>query len=115
MNYDEQDDDLKPKKKAPRTAWAPGVSGNPAGRPKGTKNRTTEEMRKLIQQVISGQLQNFDTDLDKMNDFNRWVVIDKLIKYFMPSLTKTEIEGELNTEMKITVEYEDTKKEDSHD
>jgi hypothetical protein len=33
----------KPKKKSRLTPWQPGQSGNPAGRPVGTKNRITQQ------------------------------------------------------------------------
>lgn len=102
---------ITPKRQAPKTAWKKGQSGNPAGRPKGSKNKTTEQIRNLIQEVISGQLVNFDKDLDSMNDFNRWAIIDKLAKYFMPTLTKAEVNGDINTVSEIVIKREYKKPE----
>ncbi len=36
------------KKKAPPHAWGPGVSGNPAGKPKGAKHKTTVAIEALL-------------------------------------------------------------------
>ena len=37
------DGDLTPKKQGLRAAWEPGRSGNPAGRPRGSRNKLSEE------------------------------------------------------------------------
>jgi hypothetical protein len=41
------------KRPAPKTAYAPGVSGNPRGRPKGVKNKVTSEVRQIAQGLLS--------------------------------------------------------------
>lgn len=38
-------------KKAPPHAWPPGVSGNPKGRPKGSRNHTT----RIVQELLDGE------------------------------------------------------------
>ncbi|MCZ2097331.1 MAG: DUF5681 domain-containing protein, partial [Anaerolineae bacterium] len=59
---------MAPKKsrgrRPPATAWAPGQSGNPAGRPRGTRNRATllaealldGEVDAIVRRVIDGAL-----------------------------------------------------------
>lgn len=51
-------------RRPPATAWAPGQSGNPAGRPRGTRNRATiiaealfdGEVDAIVRRVIAGAL-----------------------------------------------------------
>ena len=37
------------KRKAPSKAWKPGQSGNPAGKPRGTRNKATEMVLQLME------------------------------------------------------------------
>jgi len=77
------------------------------GRKKGSKNRTTEEIRNFIQKVVDKNLDHLEQDLEAMNATNRWVVIDKLTKYFLPALTKNDNNNLNSGEVTITVKYED--------
>ncbi len=90
-----------------KTQFKKGTSGNPAGKPKGAKNRTTEEIRNFIQQVVDKNLVNLEADLSLMNATNRWTVIDKLTKYFLPALSKNDNNNINSGDVSITVKYED--------
>jgi hypothetical protein len=90
------------------TAFKPGQSGNPDGRPKGSKNRTTEELRQHIQTVLDGQYDKLQADLDSMNPFQRVMMSEKLTKYFLPQLSKGEDKVEHSGQVKVIVTYEDT-------
>lgn len=90
------------------TAFKPGQSGNPDGRPKGSKNRTTEELRQHIQTVLDGQYDKLQADLDSMNPFQRVMMSEKLTKYFLHQLSKAEDKVEHSGEVKVIVTYEDT-------
>ena len=89
-----------------KTSYKAGESGNPKGKPKGAKNRSTEEIRQFIQRVVDKNLDHLEEDLEAMNPTNRWVIIDKMTKYFLPALTKND-NNNLNTgEVTIKVVYE---------
>lgn len=88
--------------------WQKGVSGNAAGRPKGSKNKTTEEIRKFIQEIVSGELNNFEEDLNGMNPFQRWMILEKVCRYFMPQLTK--VDADVKGDVKIEVSFEDVER-----
>lgn len=85
-----------------------GESGNPKGRPKGTKNRTTEEIRQFLQQVVDKNLDNLETDLEKMNVTNRWMILNKITDKFLPNLSKNDNQNENSGEITIKVEYTST-------
>jgi len=78
------------------------------GRKKGSLNRTTEEIRTFIQQIVDKNLANLETDLSNMNPTNRWIILDKITKYFLPALTKNDNNNMNSGEVKITVEYQDS-------
>ena len=83
-----------------KNQFKPGESGNPNGRPKGTKNRTTTEIRNHIQTVLDGQYEKLESDLNGMNPFQRVMMVEKLTKFFLPALAKndndTNVSGEIN-------------------
>lgn len=90
-----------------------GESGNPTGRKKGSKNRSTEEIRTFLQAIVNNNLSNLEADLVKMNPTNRWVIIDKLTKYFLPALTKNDNNNSNTGEITIKIEYENPNDEPS--
>lgn len=47
--------DEEQEKKAPGKPWQPGQSGNPAGRPKGSKNSATLMQQELTEQLLSNK------------------------------------------------------------
>jgi hypothetical protein len=77
------------------------------GRPKGSKNRTTEEMREFIQKVVDKNFERLEEDLDKMNPTNRWTIIQKITQYFMPILSKNDNNNNMTGDITINVKYID--------
>lgn len=77
------------------------------GRKKGSKNRSTEEIRSFIQKVVDNNLTNLEQDLERMNPTNRWVILDKLTKYFLPALSKNDNNNVNSGEIEIKVTYSD--------
>ena len=47
----------RPKRKAPKSAWKRGCSGNPAGRPKGSLNKSTISARRLAQAYLNAAVE----------------------------------------------------------
>lgn len=91
-----------------RKLFKKGESGNPNGRPKGSKNRTTEELRMMLKQIIDDNLDDLYDDIRKMKPIPRAMILEKLIKYNIPALTKNDNLNNNSGEIKITVEYTDT-------
>lgn len=93
-------DNLKPRKK-----------GDPkpvnAGRKKGTPNKSTEEIRKQIQNIVSKKLDVFEDDLSKMNPFQQWQILEKVTKYFLPALNKNDDTLTHTGGININVTFED--------
>jgi hypothetical protein len=73
-----------------------GQTGNPNGRPKGTPNKTTMEMKELITGFLSNNLETIQRDFDQLEPAKRFEVLDRLMKYVLPS--RSEIKQEIETD-----------------
>lgn len=91
----------------PKKLYKKGESGNPNGRPKGSPNRSTEEIRQFIKNVVDNNFQRLEDDLDKMSPTNRWIILQKLAQYFMPTLSKNDNMNHNSGEITIKVKYQD--------
>lgn len=67
-----------------------GKTGNPNGRPKGTPNKVTSEMKSWIQQLIDGNRKQLEKDLKALDPAERWRVVEKLMSYVVPKMQSVE-------------------------
>ena len=63
-----------------------GKTNNPAGRPKGTPNKITKELRALFKNFISNELENLPELLDGLEPKDRLDVLIKLLPYALPKV-----------------------------
>jgi hypothetical protein len=70
------------------------------GRPKGAPNKTTAELRLMINQIISTNLETIQEDIKKLTPKNRIDVIINLLQFVTPKMkttnTNTEDEGKFS-------------------
>lgn len=66
------------------------TKGNP-GRPKGSKNRATAELRERFQILLDKNIDNLQKDLDKLEPKDRINAILNLSQYVLPKLKAHEI------------------------
>lgn len=80
-----------------------GISGNPAGRPLGAKTKRTSEIKALVQEFVSSNLETLQADFDALEPKDRLAFIEKLLKFVIPTQSANEInvnalsESELDT------------------
>jgi Family of unknown function (DUF5681) len=67
-----------------------GQSGNPTGRKKGAPNRTTEQLRSLIQSFIEDNWQRVQKDFDSMKPNERLSFLNSLLRFVLPEPTSFE-------------------------
>ncbi len=74
-----------------------GESGNPAGRPQGAKDRTQKETKVIFQQIVEGNIENFQSWIDevaKRNPERAFDMVVKLMEFTLPKLKAVELTGE---------------------
>jgi len=92
-----------------------GKTNNPNGRPKGSPNRTTAEMKELINRFLSDNLENLQKEFDRLEPKDKLYFIEKIMKYVLPQQSSTveEIdvskleEAELDNLINRIIEKED--------
>lgn len=67
-------------------------SNNPSGRPKGTPNKMTAEVREIIKDLTSYYFNSgeFNRDFKKLEPKDRVTVIERLLKYQIPTLSSID-------------------------
>ena len=65
--------------------YKPGQSGNPAGKKKGTPNRTTEQLRAAVQAFIEKNFDSIQVEYDQIKKPSEKLnFIVSLLKYILP-------------------------------
>ena len=62
-----------------------GISGNPEGRPRGKGNKTTEQVRQLLQAFIEGKIDELETIWQDLDPWQKLQFIDRLLKHTLPA------------------------------
>ena len=76
--------------------FKPGQSGNPNGRPKGSKNKISEEIKEAFTQVLENRLPDVERWLLQVSHEDPAKALEILIKLsnrFLPELNRTEMTG----------------------
>jgi len=72
-----------------------GQTGNPNGRPVGSKNKRTEQWEKLGEAISTTHTERFNQCLAKMDDEEFVKAYLMTLEYFKPKLARTEIKGDV--------------------
>lgn len=67
------------------------TTNNPHGRPKGTPNRTTKEMKKLILEIADGEIEHIEGALTTIREDNPRHYLEILVKLFSLVIPRTMI------------------------
>jgi len=73
-----------------------GKTGNPKGRPKGSPNKITTDLRKWISEIIVNNTDQLNKDLKEMAPVERWRIIERLLNYVIPKKQAVQAEIDLN-------------------
>ncbi len=73
---------------------------NPNGRPKGAVNRSTSEIRKAFQLLVSDNLDRLQDDIDALEPEKRLAYIIKMAEFVIPKLQSVTLDNQLEIEYK---------------
>lgn len=72
-----------------------GKSGNPNGRPAGTKDKKTEQWNQFGEYLINSGVERYIKFLKTLKDKDFADRFEKIIEYFKPKMQRTELSGDL--------------------
>lgn len=67
-----------------------GKTGNPNGRPKGTPNKATAELKERVKVFIDNNLETIEADFKKLEPRERVQAFTALLKFAIPSHIQQE-------------------------
>jgi len=70
----------------------PGTVNNPNGRPKGSKNRATSDLRGFIKNFLEKNISTLEKDFKKLSPKDRLILLEKLLKYAIPIQSQATID-----------------------
>jgi hypothetical protein len=83
-----------------------GQTGNPNGRPKGTPNRVTTEVKTWLSGLIDKNRKQIERDLKQLEPKDRLMMLEKLMQYTVPKMQSVQSKidfGELSDAQLDTV------------
>ena len=76
-------------------AFKKGESGNPQGRPTGTPNKTSIEIKQTLNDILSGEIETLPERLNQLSDKDRLDIVIKLLPYILPKQKELEITNDI--------------------
>ena len=89
--------------------FKPGESGNPNGRPKGSKNKKTEAIREAYQKLTENNLESMSIWLSQVASEDPAKAMDlmlRLSEYIIPKLARTEMTGADGDDLFKNIKFE---------
>lgn len=77
-----------------------GVVLNPNGRPQGSPNKSTTEIRNAFQLLVSQNIEQLQNDLSEMTPDKRVSYIIKLSEFILPKLQSLSLDTQIELEYK---------------
>ncbi|MEI6174278.1 MAG: hypothetical protein WCR01_11045 [Bacteroidota bacterium] len=72
-------------------SYEKGKSGNPVGRPIGSKSISAESIRSTLTRFIIDNLPRLQADFDAMKPSERLAWLEKVFRYAIPSLSSVDM------------------------
>jgi hypothetical protein len=75
-----------------------GKSNNPAGKPKGTQNKSTKEAKEFLKQILFAEFDNIQESLKNArteSDSKYIDLLSKMLQFVLPKQVETEHSGDV--------------------
>jgi hypothetical protein len=69
---------------------------NRNGRPKGSPNKTTTDLRERIGTLLENNFDKLQEDFDKLDSEKRLIVLERYLRYCLPPLQSLNIQADVN-------------------
>jgi hypothetical protein len=73
-----------------------GKTGNPNGRPRGTPNKVTTDLRTWISDLLDSNRLQIAKDIEQLEPQQRVMIFEKLLSYVVPKIQSVEAKVDLN-------------------
>ncbi len=80
-----------------------GSSGNPNGRPKGSKNKVGSDLRERIINFLSNEFENVQNDFQKLKPHERIRLYCDLLQYGLPKLQAMTLDADITSNEEINL------------
>ncbi len=84
-----------------------GKSGNPAGRPKGSENKISSQLREFLGECLTENQAKFKASLKKLEDKDFTKMYLEMMQYVTPKLRQTEVKDVPTLEAFLTMSPEE--------
>lgn len=82
-----------------------GFTNNPNGRPKGSQNKATADLRDWLTDFVQGQRDQIVSDWQALEPKDRIVMFEKLMKFVLPTLSATTLQSQFDRLPDDQLEY----------
>ena len=73
-----------------------GKTGNPLGRPKGSPNKVTTDLRTFINELLDSNRKQITEDMKCLEPHQRIAIFEKLLSFAIPKIQSIETKVDLN-------------------
>lgn len=80
-----------------------GRTNNAKGRPQGSTNKDTKELRELLTGFIENNWNTIQTDFDKLEPKDRLQFLEKIMQYTVPKMQSISSESDPNHSFVVTL------------
>ena len=77
-----------------------GIRNNPAGRPKGSKNKATSNVKEWISGILDQSSRQIEKDMKDLKPMERWTIAERLLQYITPKQQSATVEATIQSEYK---------------
>jgi hypothetical protein len=84
-----------------------GKSGNANGRPSGSRNKATEDIRNNVSNFVTANLQNIQIEYNSLEAKDKLDFISKLLGFVLPKLQAVQMDAQIEVAKPIVLNIND--------